>query len=127
MPGQVERGAAAGQRGVAGGERVFRGGDRPDTEEVMSFVGAHDFSAGIVLRFLNIASSTYYDWRARRTSPSLRRCGDERLLTLIEEIRASHEFAGTYGSPRVWLTSGQVQCAGSVHASRPVRANSIFA
>ena len=61
----------------------------------MSFVDAHDFSAGLVLRVLNIASSTYYDWRARRTSPSPRRCGDEPLLTLIEEIRALHEFAGT--------------------------------
>ncbi|MEU4060285.1 hypothetical protein [Rhodococcus qingshengii] len=61
----------------------------------MSFVDAHDFSAGLVLRVLNIASSTYWDWRARRTSPSPRRCGDEPLLTLIEEIRALHEFAGT--------------------------------
>jgi putative transposase len=69
----------------------------------MSFVDEHDFSVGLVLRVLQIPSSTYYDWRARRPSPSPRRCGDERLLALIEEIRASHEFAGTYGSPRVWL------------------------
>lgn len=69
----------------------------------MSFVDAHDFSVGLVLRVLDVPASTYYDWRARRTSPSPRRCGDERLLALIEEIRASHEFAGTYGSPRVWL------------------------
>ena len=28
---------------------------------------------------------------------------DAGLLTLIDEIRGSHEFAATYGSPRVWL------------------------
>ncbi|MDI9985556.1 IS3 family transposase, partial [Rhodococcus ruber] len=28
---------------------------------------------------------------------------DAALLELIDEIRASPEFAATYGSPRVWL------------------------
>ncbi len=33
----------------------------------MSFVDTHDFPVGLVLRVLDIAASTYYQWRARRT------------------------------------------------------------
>jgi putative transposase len=69
----------------------------------MRFIDAHDFPVGLVLRVLDIASSTYYDWRARATLPARRRREDAELLGLIDEVRASHEFAGTYGSPRVWL------------------------
>jgi putative transposase len=69
----------------------------------MSFVDAHDFSVGLVPRVLGIPASTYYDWRARRTAPSQRRREDEELLRLIDAIRGEHEFAATYGSPRVWL------------------------
>ena len=69
----------------------------------MSFIDAHDFSAGLVLRVLGIAKSTYYDWRARAASPSQRQANDADLLERIEKIRSSHEFAPTYGSPRVWL------------------------
>ncbi|MFD6059858.1 IS3 family transposase [Rhodococcus wratislaviensis] len=69
----------------------------------MRFIDAHDFPVGLVLRVLDIASSTYYDWRARATLPARRQREDAELLSLIDEIRASHEFAGTYGSPRVWL------------------------
>ena len=69
----------------------------------MNFIDAHDFSAGLVLRVLKIAASTYYGWRARRTSPAPRQREDAELLALIEQIRGEHEFAATYGSPRVWL------------------------
>jgi putative transposase len=69
----------------------------------MRFIDAHDFSVDLVLRVLGIASSAYYDWRARRTSPSARACEDARLLGMIDDIRSEHEFAATYGSPRVWL------------------------
>jgi putative transposase len=69
----------------------------------MSFIDAHDFPAGLVLRVLGIAESTYYDWRARRVSPSRRQLDDAVLLEQICKIRAAHEFAATYGSPRVWL------------------------
>ena len=69
----------------------------------MRFVDAHDFSVDLVLRVLGIPASTYYDWRARRTSPSPRAGEDARLLGMIDEIRGEHEFAATYGSPRVWL------------------------
>jgi HTH-like domain len=69
----------------------------------MRFIDAHDFSVDLVLRVLGIASSTYYDWRTRRTSPSARACEDARLLGMIDDIRSEHEFAATYGSPRVWL------------------------
>ncbi len=69
----------------------------------MSFIDTHDFSVGLVLRVLGIASSTYYDWRARRVCPSQRDRDDTQLLERIGKIRDSHEFAATYGSPRVWL------------------------
>ena len=38
----------------------------------MSFIDAHDFPAGLVLRVLGIAESTYYDRRTRRVAPSRR-------------------------------------------------------
>ena len=69
----------------------------------MNFVDAHDFSVGLVLRVLGIPASTYYDWRKSRRAPSRRAIEDAELLRLIDEIRGEHEFAGTYGSPRVWL------------------------
>jgi putative transposase len=69
----------------------------------MSFIDAHDFPAGLVLRVLGVAESTYYDRRARQISPSRRELDDAVLLEQICKIRASHEFAVTYGSPRVWL------------------------
>jgi putative transposase len=69
----------------------------------MNFVDAHDFSVSLVLRVLDIAASTYYDWRKARREPSRRARQDAELLGLIDEIRGSHEFAATYGSPRVWL------------------------
>ena len=69
----------------------------------MSFIDAHDFPAGLVLRVLGVAESTYYDRRARQISPSRRELDDAVLLEQILKIRAGHEFATTYGSPRVWL------------------------
>jgi putative transposase len=69
----------------------------------MSFVDLHDFSVDLVLRVLGIPPSTYYDWRARRRTPSPRQRGDAELLGLIDAIRGEHEFAASYGSPRVWL------------------------
>jgi putative transposase len=69
----------------------------------MSFVDAHEFPVDLVLRVLGIPPSTYYGWRVRRVVPSRRQFEDAQLLEMIVKIRASHEFAGTYGSPRVWL------------------------
>ena len=69
----------------------------------MSFVDAHDFSVDLVLRVLGIPASTYYDWRARQAEPSRRAREDAELLAMIDAIRGEHEFAATYGSPRVWL------------------------
>ena len=68
----------------------------------MSFVDAHDFSVDLVLRVLGIPASTYYDWRARQAQPPRRAREDAELLAMIDEIRGEHEFAATYGSPRVW-------------------------
>ena len=36
-------------------------------------------------------------------SPSRRELDDAALLEQILKVRAAHEFAATYGSPRVWL------------------------
>jgi putative transposase len=69
----------------------------------MSFIDAHDFPVDLVLRVLSIPSSTYYGWRARAQAPSARELGDAELLEKILKFRDSHEFASTYGSPRVWL------------------------
>ena len=69
----------------------------------MSFIQAHDFPAGLVLRVLGVAESTYYDRRARQVAPSRRELEDAALLEQICKVRAAHEFAATYGSPRVWL------------------------
>ena len=69
----------------------------------MSFIAAHDFPAGLVLRVLGMAESSYYDRRARKVTPSRRELDDAVLLEQICKIRTAHEFAATYGSPRVWL------------------------
>ena len=61
----------------------------------MNFIDVHGFSVGLVLRVLGVPASTYYDWRTAG--------GGAELLELIDEIRGEHEFAATYGSPRVWL------------------------
>lgn len=69
----------------------------------MSFIDAHTFSVDLVLRVLGIPPSTYYDWRACQAAPSRRQMEDAHLLEMIVKIRTAHEFAGTYGSPRVSL------------------------
>jgi len=69
----------------------------------MSFIQAHDFPAGLVLRVLGVAESTYYDRRARQVAPSRRELEDAALFEQICKVRAAHEFAVTYGSPRAWL------------------------
>jgi putative transposase len=69
----------------------------------MSFVDAHGFPVDLVLRVLGIPASTFYGWRARQVAPSRRALEDAQLLEMIVKVRTSHEFAGTYGSPRVWL------------------------
>jgi putative transposase len=69
----------------------------------VSFIDAHDFPVDLVLRVLSIPSSTYYGWRARAKAPSARQRDDAGLLDKIRAFRDSHEFAPTYGSPRVWL------------------------
>jgi putative transposase len=69
----------------------------------LSFVDAHDFPVDLVLRVLGIPASTYYDRRVRQAAPSRRQLEDSELVEMIVKIRTSHEYAGTYGSPRVWL------------------------
>ena len=92
----------------------------------MSFVDAHDFPVDLVLRVLGIAPSTYYGWRARVESPSRRQLEDAELLERIEKIRSSHEFAATYGSPRIWLELRRqgVRC-GRKRIERIMRSNNL--
>jgi hypothetical protein len=92
----------------------------------MSFVDAHDFPVDLVLRVLSIPASTYYDWRTRQAAPGRRQLEDAELLEMIVKIRASHEFAGTYGSPRVWLALRRqgVRC-GRKRVERIMRANGL--
>jgi len=45
-------------------------------------------------------------------------------LGLIDEIRGEHEFAATYGSPRVWLELGNRNVkVGRNRVARIMRAN----
>ncbi|WP_158718018.1 IS3 family transposase [Streptomyces sp. NRRL F-2664] len=92
----------------------------------MSFIEVHDFPVDLVLRVLAIPSSTYYGWRARAVAPSRRQLKDADLLEKILKIRSSHEFAATYGSPRVWLELKRqgVRC-GRKRAERIMRANGL--
>lgn len=92
----------------------------------MSFVDAHDFPVDLVLRVLGIPASTYYDWWARQATPSRRQLEDAELLEMIVKIRTAHEFAGAYGSPRVWLQLRRqgVRC-GRKRVERIMRANGL--
>jgi putative transposase len=60
----------------------------------MSFVDAHDFPVGLVLRVLDIASSTYYEWRARRAAPAYSghrtRAAADGLVPRLRDRHAQH-------------------------------------
>ena len=79
---------------------------------IASITRADDFPAGLVLRVLDVPESTYYDWRARRASPTRRKLDDAALLEQILKVRSVRELAATYGSPRVWLELRPSGCAG---------------
>lgn len=84
----------------------------------MSFVDTHDFRAGLVLRFLGIPESTYYDWRARRVVSSRRELEDAEPLERIVKVRSVHEFTATCGPLRVWLELRRQGVHCSLSASR---------
>lgn len=71
----------------------------------MRFIDEHPGLAAVelILRVLGIPISTYHDWRTRAARPSTRAVSDALLLEEIKKIRAGHEFADTYGSPRIHL------------------------
>ena len=71
----------------------------------MRFIDEHPGLAAVelILRVLGIPVSTYYDWRTRAARPSARAVSNALLLEEIKRIRAGHEFADTYGSPRIHL------------------------
>ena len=50
-------------------------------------------------RTLGVSTSSFYDWRHRKVSPSPRACSD---AALTERIRKIHtQSRGTYGAPRI--------------------------
>ncbi|WP_328412049.1 IS3 family transposase [Nocardia sp. NBC_00403] len=66
----------------------------------MRFVKDHpQYPAELLLRVLEIASSTFYERKRRAAQPSARQLEDRQLLAEIVDIHASS--GGTYGSPRV--------------------------
>ncbi|MGO4618030.1 IS3 family transposase [Nocardia sp. 2YAB30] len=66
----------------------------------MRFVKEHpQYPVELVLRVLEIPSSTFYEWRRRAAQPSARQLLEEELLGEIVDIHTSS--GGTYGSPRV--------------------------
>lgn len=71
----------------------------------MRFIDNHPGLAAVelILRVLGVPVSTYYGWRERAARPSARAVADALLLEEIHTIRAGHEFADTYGSPRIHL------------------------
>ena len=88
----------------------------------MSFIDAHDFPAGLVLRVLGVAESTYYDWRARQViaePPRARRrraAGadpqDPRRARVRRHLRLPAGVAGA-APPR---RAGRAQARGAAHA-----------
>ncbi|MGW5153544.1 transposase [Rhodococcus koreensis] len=88
-------------------------------------IDAQDIPVDLVLRVLGVAS-TYCEWRVRAAIPARRRRGHLELLALIELIRGEHEFAGTDGSPRVWLKSRRRGVpVGRKHIERIVHENGL--
>ena len=88
----------------------------------MSFIDAHDFPAGLVLRVLGVAESTYYDWRARQVTPSRRELDDAALLEQILKIRGVQRVrrhlrlpAGLAGAAPPGR-AGRAQARGAAHA-----------
>ncbi len=54
----------------------------------------------MLCRLLDVATSSFYDWRSRRHAPSARAVADAELT---DKIRAIHTLSRrSYGSPRVW-------------------------
>jgi putative transposase len=59
-----------------------------------------NYPVSVLCRVLEVKTSTFYDWRARRYLPSARSMSDAELTT---KIRAIHTMSRhSYGSPRVW-------------------------
>jgi transposase len=67
--------------------------------EIMNFVDQHNFSVGLVLKVLDIPSSTYYNWRKAMRSPSIEATEGPVLLRLIDEIEQQPEADDRSGSP----------------------------
>ncbi len=59
-----------------------------------------NYDVTMLCRVLGVGTSSFYDWRRRRSCPSARSVADAELT---ERIRAIHAASRrSYGSPRVW-------------------------
>jgi hypothetical protein len=64
-----------------------------------------------------VAESTHYNRQARKVTPSQRELDDAALLEQICKVRAAHEFAATYGSPRCGWNYAAKVCESGANAS----------
>ena len=59
-----------------------------------------NYAVTMLCRVLEVKTSTFYDWRARRYLPSARSMSDAALTAKIQAIHTMSRHS--YGSPRVW-------------------------
>ena len=59
-----------------------------------------NYPVAVLCRVLEVKTSTFYDWRARRYVPSARSMSDAALMAKIQAIHTMSRHS--YGSPRVW-------------------------
>jgi putative transposase len=59
-----------------------------------------NYDITMLCRVLEVKTSTFYDWRARRYVPSARSMSDAALTAKIQAIHTMSRHS--YGSPRVW-------------------------
>jgi putative transposase len=59
-----------------------------------------NYPIAVLCRVLEVSTSGFYEWRARRANPSPKTLAD---AALTEKIRAIHAMSRrSYGSPRIW-------------------------
>jgi putative transposase len=84
-----------------------------------------NYPTTVLCRTLGISTSSFYEWRERRTNPSTRAVQDAGLTQRIRKIHA--QSRGTYGAPRVHaeLRLGEGIRVGRKRVARLMRAAGI--
>jgi transposase-like protein len=81
---------------------LLRHRERPSAELSFELIEVEkaNYPVALMCRTLGVGTSSFCDWQARRTKPSVRSVADAQLT---ERIRAIHTMSrASYGSPRVW-------------------------